>query len=104
MNQVTKYVISEFTNPSGEIVFRVSGWQDGKRFRRNFATRAEAQAEKQTLELTAPQGESGMRVAATRLADEQLREGGAAYPSRNWSSKWNGGSSTCSRLQAREEV
>jgi hypothetical protein len=30
-----QFVISEFTNPSGEIVFRVSGWPDGKRVRRN---------------------------------------------------------------------
>jgi len=79
MNQVTKYVISEFTNPSGEVVFRVAGWQDGKRVRKNFGTRAEAQAERQALELAALQGESGMRVAATRLADDQLREAEAAF-------------------------
>ncbi|MGH7959458.1 MAG: site-specific integrase [Opitutaceae bacterium] len=79
MNQVTKFVISEFTNPSGEVVFRVGGWQDGKRVRKNFATRAEAQAERQVLEIAALQTESGMRVAATRLSDDQLREAEAAF-------------------------
>lgn len=79
MNQVNKFVISEFTNPSGEVVFRVAGWLDGKRVRKNLATRAEAQAERQALELAALQGESGMRVAATRLADDQLREAEAAF-------------------------
>ena len=79
MNQINNFVISEFTNPSGEIVFRVSGWLDGKRIRKNFPTRAEAQAERQALELAELQGESGMRAAATRLADEQLREAEAAF-------------------------
>lgn len=78
-NTAVKFVISEFTNPSGEVVFRVSGWLDGKRVRKNFATRPEAQAERQALELAALQGESGIRVAATRLADDQLREAEAAF-------------------------
>ncbi|HZL45195.1 MAG TPA: hypothetical protein VFC28_03135, partial [Opitutaceae bacterium] len=42
MKQDSVFVISEFTNPSGEVVFRVSGWLDGKRVRKNFSTRAEA--------------------------------------------------------------
>jgi hypothetical protein len=33
------------------IVYRVSGWLDGKRIRKNFPTRAEAEAERQTLEI-----------------------------------------------------
>ena len=78
-NTAVKFEISEFTNPSGEIVFRVAGWLDGKRVRKNLATRVEAQAERQALELAALQGESGMRVAATRLADDQLREAEAAF-------------------------
>lgn len=36
MNQANPFVISEFTNPSGEIVFRVSGWLQGKRVRKTF--------------------------------------------------------------------
>jgi hypothetical protein len=39
MSQVKNFVISEFTNPSGEIVLRVSGWLDGKSVRKNFPTR-----------------------------------------------------------------
>ena len=78
-NTAVKFEISEFTNPSGEIVFRVASWLDGKRVRKNLATRVEAQAERQVLELAALQGESGMRVAATRLADDQLREAEAAF-------------------------
>ncbi|MCS6242456.1 MAG: hypothetical protein H2172_01145 [Opitutus sp.] len=36
MSQAPQFVISEFTNPSGEIVFRLTGWLDGKRIRKNF--------------------------------------------------------------------
>lgn len=39
MNADTPFVVSQFTNPSGEIVFRVSGWLDGQRVRKNFPTR-----------------------------------------------------------------
>jgi len=77
--QVTKFVISEFTNPSGEVVFRVAGWLDGKRVRKKFDTHAEAEAERQVLELAALQSESGRRGAATRLVDDQLREAEAAF-------------------------
>jgi hypothetical protein len=50
MKQTNPFVISEFTNPSGEVVFRISGWLDGQRVRKNFPTRAEAEAERQVLE------------------------------------------------------
>jgi len=33
MSQAPQFVISEFTNPSGEIVVRLTGWLDGKRIR-----------------------------------------------------------------------
>lgn len=36
-NTAVKFEISEFTNPSGEIVFRVAGWLNGKRVRKNLA-------------------------------------------------------------------
>ena len=42
MKQENQYVISEFTNPSGKIVFQVYARMDGKRFRKNFSTRVEA--------------------------------------------------------------
>jgi hypothetical protein len=67
MKQFPAFVISEFTNPSGEIVFRVSGWSDGKRVRKNFATRADAEAERQVLEIQRLQAETGIRIAGTRL-------------------------------------
>jgi integrase len=81
MRQVSKFEISQFTNPSGDIVFRVSGWIDGKRVRKNLQTRAEAVAEKQVLELANMQEEHGIHVAATRLSAEQLREAEAAFHS-----------------------
>ncbi len=78
MKSATPFVISEFTNPSGDVVFRVSGWLNGKRVRRNLPTRAEAKAEMQSLEVEAAQGESGFRRAFTRLSEEQLHEAEAA--------------------------
>lgn len=78
MKRENPYVISEFTNPSGKIVFQVYARIDGKRFRKNFPTRAEAEAERQILGIQYLQ-ETEMRVAATRLADAQLREAEAVF-------------------------
>ena len=36
MEHTKSFVISEFTNPSGKIGFRLFGWLDGKRIRENF--------------------------------------------------------------------
>jgi integrase len=69
-----KFVISEFTNPSGEIVYRVSGWLDGKRVRKNFSTRAEAKAEADALEVQSLQNETGLRRTMTRLSEEELHQ------------------------------
>ncbi len=82
MNQATPFVVSQFTNPSGEVVFRVSGWLDGKRIRKNCPTRTEAEAERQVLYIQRLQGETGIRVAATRLTDDQLHEAEAVKPGR----------------------
>ena len=79
MNQATAFVISKFTNPSGEIVFRVSGQLDGKRVRKNFPIHAEAEAERQILEIQRLQAEAGIRIAGTRLTDEQLQEAEAVF-------------------------
>jgi len=68
------FVISEFTNPSGEIVFRVSGWLDGKRVRKNFPTREEAKAEVNVLEVQALQNDTGLRRTVTRLSEDELHE------------------------------
>ena len=79
MKHVTPFVISEFTNPSGDVVYRVSGWLDGQRVRKNFSTRAEAEAERQALKLAQIQAETGVRTAATRLTDDQLKEAEGAF-------------------------
>ncbi|MCS6245811.1 MAG: site-specific integrase [Opitutus sp.] len=79
MSQAPQFVISEFTNPSGEIVFRLTGWLDGKRIRKNFSTRAEAAAERQSMEIQQCQAETGIRATATRLSEEQLHEAEAAF-------------------------
>ena len=79
MSQASQFIISEFTNPSGEIVFRVTGWLDGKRIRKNFPTRAEASAERQALEIQRLQAETGIRTTATRLTDAQLHEAEASF-------------------------
>lgn len=64
----------KFTNPSGEIVSRISGWLNGRRIRKNSSTRAEAEAERQVLEIRGLQGETGIRTAVTRLGKDQLHE------------------------------
>ena len=79
MKQESAFVISEFTNPSGQIVFRVSGWLDGKRIRKNFPTRAEAKAEADTLEIQRLQGETGVRPTVTRLTEDQLHEAESVF-------------------------
>lgn len=79
MNQKNSFVVSQFTNPSGKIVFCVSDWVDGRRIRKNFATRAEAEAERQILEVQLLQAHTGIRTAITRPTDDQLHEAGAAF-------------------------
>ena len=79
MKSVSAFAITTFTNPSGEIVFRVSGYLCGQRVRKNIATRAEAEAEKQVLNVKALQGDTDVRTAVTRLTDEQLHEAEAAF-------------------------
>ena len=79
MNPKSSFVISEFTNPSREIVFRVAGWLDGKRVRKNFSTRAEAEAERQMLGIRATQEDTGLRATVTRLTEDQVREAESAF-------------------------
>src|SRR3954470_10206583 len=68
------FVIREFANPSGEIVFRICGSLDGKRIRQNFSTYAEAKAERDALEIRRVQGETGVRATVTRLTEDELHE------------------------------
>ena len=79
MNPLSSFVVSQFTNPSGEVVFRVSGWLYGKRIRKNFATRAEAEAERQVFEVGSLQTNGKVRAAITRLSDEQIHEAETAF-------------------------
>src|SRR6266568_3964905 len=74
-----KYVIKEFTNPSGEVVYRVYGRVDGQRIRKNFATLAEARAEREILEVNWLQRDGGTRAAITRLTEDQLQEAEAVF-------------------------
>jgi integrase len=78
MNQPS-FVVTKFTNPSGEIVFRASGWQQGRRYRKNFPTRAEADAECVVLEIGRLKSDTGVHTAATRLTDAQLQEAEGAF-------------------------
>ncbi len=73
------FVISEFANPSGDVVYRVSGWLHGKRIRKNFPTHAEARAEVDALELAVAQDESGLRRVITRLSEAQVAAAEAAF-------------------------
>lgn len=79
MKHVSPFVISEFTNPSGNIVFQLYARLDGQRFRKNFPTREEAEAERQIQEIQLLQRETGIRAAATRLTDEQLHEAESVF-------------------------
>ncbi|MGH7997374.1 MAG: tyrosine-type recombinase/integrase [Opitutaceae bacterium] len=79
MKPNSSFVISQFTNPSGDVVFRVSGSLDGKRIRKNFPTRADAEAERQALDIGDLQSKAGVRPAITRLTDEQLHEAEAVF-------------------------
>lgn len=73
MKATTPFRISEFSNPSGKIVFQLHAFLDGKRFRKNFKTGAEAEAEGSVQEVDWLR-ESNTRAAITRLTDAQLRE------------------------------
>jgi hypothetical protein len=75
MNQKHSFVISRFTNPSGEIVFRVDGYLDGKRVRKNVPTRADAETERQFLEIQRLQSETGMRATVGRVPGVVKRGG-----------------------------
>ncbi len=79
MKTVTPFVISEFTNPSGKIVFQLYARIDGQRFRKNFPTRTEAEAERQVQEVNWLQRDTGTRAAVTRLNEDQLHEAEAAF-------------------------
>ena len=52
---------------------------NAKRVRKNLASRAEAEAERQVMEVERIQGETGIRTTVTRLGEEQLHEAEAVF-------------------------
>ena len=83
MKTKSPFVISEFTNPSGKIVFQLYARLDGQRFRKNFPTRTEAEAERQVQEVNWLQRDTGTRAAITRLTEDQLHEAETVYRTRD---------------------
>ena len=79
MNATTKLAVKPYKNRGGSMSWRLTGLYIGVRIRKNFRDRADAQAEKKTLEIKALQITSGMRVVATFLTNEQLREAQALF-------------------------
>ena len=73
-------IISKFTNPSGEQVWRVHGrMADGQRVRQNFKERGDAVARRAELEIQALNRPVGDGFKQTRLTDEQLAQAEAAF-------------------------
>lgn len=73
------FKILNFKNPCGAISYRVSGHLHGVRIRRNFKTIAEAEAERQCLEIQRVDVTNKFRTVVTRLTDEQVREAETAF-------------------------
>lgn len=59
--------------------FRLLGWIDGKRIRKQFKSRDEAEGEKSRLEIEAANKESGTRTLNTRFTAAQLADAEAAF-------------------------
>ena len=73
------FKLSHFTNPSGQIVWRVSGTKkDGNRFRHNFKTEEEAQTAKGNLERE-DLNMAPVPMMATNLTAAQLQVAGEAF-------------------------
>ncbi len=64
--------VVEFTNGSGTQSFRVVGWVDGARVRKNFSDLRSAEAHKAQMEGQRVGVSAGSRVRAIQLTDDQL--------------------------------
>ncbi len=73
------FVITRFKNASGTVSWRLAGWVNGVRIRKNFKSREEAAAEMAAKEMQTLQAFSGLRSGATYLTDPQLREAEDAF-------------------------
>lgn len=69
-----RFKITEFQNPSGATVFRVSGYdRNGDQVRENFKEDAAARVRQIELETEYLQGHRETHVRATKLSDDQVR-------------------------------
>ncbi len=71
MGKKKKIKITRFRNPSGNLVFKVSGSLDGKQIRRNFKSRPEAVAERDKLEIELLNGTTRGRHMWVKITPEQ---------------------------------
>lgn len=74
-----KLKITEFKNPSGETVFRVSGTLKKGRVRKNFKTAGEAKTFKNQLEIEDQNIQVDALFKQTRLSPDQLAEAESAF-------------------------
>jgi integrase len=75
----TRFLVREFKNASGNLSYRVDGYQpSGKRIRQNFSTRLEAERERADLEAEYFGMPTTAPAKRTRLSDEQLADAEAA--------------------------
>jgi hypothetical protein len=70
----TRFKITDFLNPSGKRVYRVSGTLDGKTIRKNFQSRSDAVEYRQKLEIEFLNGESTGQTVWTTLTHDQNRD------------------------------
>jgi integrase len=73
------FSVSRFKNRNGVFSWRVDGYLNGVRIRRNFKTQEEAAAEKGQLELKALQLASNLRAVTTSLTEDQVRGAETAF-------------------------
>ncbi|AWI10303.1 hypothetical protein [Ereboglobus luteus] len=74
------FKIRPFKNPSGQVVYQVDGFINGKRIRKNFQSRKDAVAEKDAQALEAIKAaDSNLRLVSTFLADAELREAESVF-------------------------
>jgi len=79
MSHENSFTVSRFENRNGVTSWRLAGWLQGVRIRKNFKSREEAAVEKAALEIKALQAASGLRSIATALTEDQVREAEATF-------------------------
>ena len=79
MQHENSFSVSRFKNRNGAFSFRVDGYLNGNRIRRNFKTREEAAAEQAALTIKALQLASNLRSVSTSLTEDHVREAEVAF-------------------------